>query len=223
MRISQFAEHVGLPATTLRFYETRGLLPAERSPAGHRLYGRAAVERVAFIRAARRLGLSLEEIVELLDVWSSASCAHVKAALGPRVAGRLAEAEARVADLTAFAALLRRAMGRLDALPERTGRCDARCDLLAEAPVACSLSGADVADRARHWRRLLDGAGREAIEAGVRLSLPAARTAEVAALAADEQRCCPFFDFRLHLDGPVVHLEVRAPASGAPLLAGLFG
>lgn len=47
MRISQF----GVPATTLRFYETAGL-PAGRTPAGYRTYGADALERLAFITAA---------------------------------------------------------------------------------------------------------------------------------------------------------------------------
>ncbi|HEX4249696.1 MAG TPA: MerR family DNA-binding transcriptional regulator, partial [Pseudonocardia sp.] len=37
MRISQLAERSGVPATTLRFYESSGLLPSGRSPAGYRL------------------------------------------------------------------------------------------------------------------------------------------------------------------------------------------
>ncbi|WP_239515955.1 hypothetical protein [Streptomyces sp. ICC4] len=45
----------------------------------------------------------------------------------------------------------------------------------------------------------------------------------MAALAAAEQQCCPFFDFRLHLDGKVLHLEVRASADGTILLTELFG
>ncbi|MFJ2899393.1 MerR family DNA-binding transcriptional regulator [Streptomyces sp. NPDC087218] len=53
--------------------------------------------------------------------------------------------------------------------------------------------------------------------------LRADRAGDVAAPAADEQRCCPFLGFRLHLDGPVLHLRVRAPAEGAALLAQLFG
>ncbi|MFD8382378.1 hypothetical protein ACFV2X_28335 [Streptomyces sp. NPDC059679] len=42
------------------------------------------------------------------------------------------------------------------------------------------------------------------------------------ALAVSEQACCPFFDFRIQLDGPLLHVEVRAPAEGAGLLAELF-
>jgi MerR family copper efflux transcriptional regulator len=247
MRISQLAERTGVPATTLRFYETADLLPADRTPAGYRLYGPDAVERLSFIGAAKHLGLPLEEIAELLAVWESGACADVKADLRPRVAARLEEAERRVAELTAFATSLRQALAHLDALPDRAGRCDPECGFLAPgvptrpapvessprpehdeerwrtAPVACSLTGQDVAERAAHWQRLLDGAEREPVDEGVRLTLPAEHVGELVALAAEEQQCCPFFDFRLHLNGPTVHLEVRAPADGATILADLFG
>jgi DNA-binding transcriptional MerR regulator len=239
MRISQLTARTGVPATTLRFYETVGLLPADRTPAGYRLYGPDAVERLSFIGAAKHLGLPLEEIADLLAVWESGACVDVKADLRPRVAARLEEAERRVADLTAFAASLRQALAHLDALPDRPGRCDPECGFLAPAgpsprpehdgerwrtaPVACSLTGQDVTERAAHWQRLLDGAGREPVEEGLRLTLPAEHAGELAALAAEEQQCCPFFDFRLHLNGSVVHLEVRAPTDGATLLTDLFG
>ncbi|MFB9834755.1 MerR family transcriptional regulator [Actinoallomurus acaciae] len=233
MRISQLAARTGVPATTLRFYETTGLLPADRTPTGYRVYGPDAIERLSFIGAAKHLGLPLEEIAELLPIWDSGPCADVKADLRPRVAARLEETERRIAESTAFAASLRRALDRLDALPDRAGRCDPRCGLLdpsssdmgrrRTAPVACSLTGQDVTDRAAHWQRLLDGAGREPIDEGLRLTLPAEHAGELAALAVEEQRCCPFFDFRLRLNGPVLHLEVRAPGDGATLLTDLFG
>jgi hypothetical protein len=44
-RISQLADRVGVPATTPRFYETAGLLSAERSPSGYRVYALAAAEQ----------------------------------------------------------------------------------------------------------------------------------------------------------------------------------
>jgi MerR family copper efflux transcriptional regulator len=248
MRISELAERTGVPATTLRFYEAEGLLPADRTPAGYRRYGEDAVERLAFIGTAKRLGLPLEEIAELLEVWPSGACADVKADLRPRVAARLDEAERRITELTAFTASLTRALAHLDALPDRSGRCDPQCGFLGPAvgsgpvpvqlsaraaeggggerwraePVACSLTGDALAQRVARWRQLLAGAERETIDDGIRLTLPADRAGALAALAADEQQCCPFFDFRLHLDGPVVHLEVRAPAGGAALLAGLI-
>ncbi|OMI32969.1 MerR family transcriptional regulator, partial [Streptomyces sparsogenes DSM 40356] len=65
--------------------------------------------------------------------------------------------------------------------------------------------------------------GGKPIPDGLKLTLPADRAAALAELAAAEQRCCPFFDFRVHLHGPRLSLEVRAPADGADLLAELFG
>ncbi|PZG55668.1 MerR family transcriptional regulator [Spongiactinospora gelatinilytica] len=236
MRISQLAARTGVPATTLRFYEQAGLLPAGRTPAGYRAYGPEAVDRLAFIGEAKHLGLPLEEIAELLTVWEAGSCAQVKADLRPRIRERLAAAEARAGELAAFTGFLRTALAHLDALPDREARCGSRCAFLtppamgtalpmgdAPPPVACSLTGDEPGERLTRWRALLDGAGREAIPGGLRVTLAAERAAAVAGLAVAEQLCCPFFDFRLHLDGPLLRLEVRAPADGAGLLAELFG
>lgn len=240
MRISQLAERSGVPATTLRFYESAGLLPAERSGAGYRLYGEEAVRRLAFIDAAKHLGLPLEEIGELLGVWESGACAQVKADLRPRIAHRLAEAEQRAAELAAFTSTLRGALRHLDALPDRAEPCDPQCSFLGSAadpseaapaqvaelwrtaPVACTLTGDGMDERAAQWQAALRGASHTAIRDGLRLTMPADRAATVAALAAAEQQCCAFFDFRLHLDGPDLHLEVRAPEAGAELLTALF-
>jgi MerR family transcriptional regulator, copper efflux regulator len=232
MRVSQLADRSGVPATTLRFYEAAGLLPAERTAAGHRVYGEEAVERLAFIGAAKRLGLSLEEISDVLSVWESGACADVKADLRPRIAARIAEAEQRSAELAASTATMRAAVDRLDTMPDRAGRCGPECGSVipevpaavrAEAEAVCSLTGPAMAERADQWRALLSGAERREIPDGVRLSLPASRTVAVAGLAAAEQKCCAFFDFRLHLDGSALHLEVRAPGDRAGLLAELFG
>ncbi|MGW4628150.1 MerR family transcriptional regulator [Streptomyces rubiginosohelvolus] len=263
MRISQLAERSGVPATTLRFYESAGLLSPDRTPAGYRMYGEDAVDRLAFIGAAKHLGLGLEEIGELVGVWEAGACRDVKADLRPRISARLGEAEVRAAELAAFTDSLRGALAHLDALPDRAGRCDPECGFLAPgsstsgsaplsggahgghpvdvvlspgrraageeaerwraAPVACSLSGDGLHERTARWREAVAGATRAAVPRGVRLTLPIDRVARVAELAAAEQECCPFFDFRLHLDGPHLHLEVRAPADGSALLSDLFG
>ncbi|MGI5321294.1 MerR family transcriptional regulator [Actinomadura nitritigenes] len=248
MRISQLAERSGVPATTLRFYETAGLLRPDRSAAGYRLYGEEAVERLAFIGAAKDLGLRLEEVSELLPVWESGACAEVKADLRPRIAEHASEARARAAELAAFIGVLHRALERLDELPDRAGPCDDECGFPAAgapvasasplvhdapaasgserwrtAPVACSLKGDALGERTEQWRQLVGDAASRRVEDGIRLTVPADRATDVMALAAAEQRCCPFFDFRLHLDGPVLHLEVRAPDEGAELLTELFG
>ncbi|MFD6497146.1 MerR family transcriptional regulator [Streptomyces sp. NPDC060188] len=260
MRISQLSERAGVPATTPRFYETAGLLPDARSASGYRLYGEDAVERLTFIGAAKHLGLPLEEIAELLSVWESGACREVKADLVPRIASRLAAAESRAAELAAFTTTLRTALKHLDALPDRSQRCDPLCGFLKPAqaepgrnpasragqgrvdmeltrsryaaqeraerwqtaPVACSLTGEQTAERISAWHQVVSGASREEIADGLRLTLPVVRAAAVADLAAAEHGCCAFFDFRLHLDGPDLRLEVRAPAEGAGLLAELF-
>jgi MerR family transcriptional regulator, copper efflux regulator len=147
MLISRLAERTGIPASTLRFYEGAGLLPSGRTAAGYRTYGEDALDRLTFIGAGKRLGLTLDQIGELLAVRETGTCAEVKAGLRPRISGRLAEATRRAAELTAFITFLRSALEDLDALPDRTGRCDSECDSLvagrAAAPVACSLTGGE--------------------------------------------------------------------------------
>ncbi|MEX5631748.1 redox-sensitive transcriptional activator SoxR [Parafrankia sp. FMc2] len=56
----------GFSASALRFYEREGLLSASRTSGGQRRYARHVLRRLAFIRAARNIGLSLEEIREAL-------------------------------------------------------------------------------------------------------------------------------------------------------------
>jgi MerR family transcriptional regulator, copper efflux regulator len=246
-RISQLAERTGVPATTLRFYENAGLLPADRTASGYRVYTEEAVERLGFIGAAKRLGLPLDEIAELLAVWEHGGCTDVCEDLRPRLTARIGEAQCRAAELAAFITTLHRAIEHIDTLPERTERCGPHCMLpdpgtpdpasaldpaptvpdsehWRTAPVACSLpSLGDRSHRAAQWTALLADAPRSQIPEGIRITLPAERAAQVADLAAAEQACCPFFGFRLDLDGPTLHLEVRAPADGAELLSTLFG
>jgi MerR family redox-sensitive transcriptional activator SoxR len=64
--IGEVARRSGMAASALRFYETIGLIGSERSAAGRRRYPRAVLRRLAFIRAARNVGLSLDEISEAL-------------------------------------------------------------------------------------------------------------------------------------------------------------
>lgn len=57
------ANHSGVNAETIRYYEKAGLMPSPpRSTGGHRVYNRAHVKRLAFIRRCRELGFNLEEI-----------------------------------------------------------------------------------------------------------------------------------------------------------------
>jgi MerR family transcriptional regulator, redox-sensitive transcriptional activator SoxR len=66
LTIGQVAERSGVPHTALRFYEERGLIVSIRSAGNQRRYERAVLRRLSFIRAAQRVGLSLEDIRDAL-------------------------------------------------------------------------------------------------------------------------------------------------------------
>jgi len=60
--IGELSARSGVASSALRFYEERGLISAERTAGHHRVYSRPTLRRVAFIRAAQEVGLTLEEI-----------------------------------------------------------------------------------------------------------------------------------------------------------------
>lgn len=62
LTIGQVAERSGVAHTALRFYEDRGLISATRTAGNQRRYHRSVLRKLAFIRAAQRIGISLEEI-----------------------------------------------------------------------------------------------------------------------------------------------------------------
>ncbi|CAN5402199.1 redox-sensitive transcriptional activator SoxR [soil metagenome] len=68
LTIGQLSTRAGIAASALRFYEAQGLLMTSRSVKNQRLYERDNLRRVALIRAAQELGLSLDEIKSALDV-----------------------------------------------------------------------------------------------------------------------------------------------------------
>jgi MerR family transcriptional regulator, redox-sensitive transcriptional activator SoxR len=67
LAIGELSARSGVAPSGLRFYESIGLLRSERTRGGHRTYPRHTLRRVAFIRAAQRVGLTLEEIGEALE------------------------------------------------------------------------------------------------------------------------------------------------------------
>ena len=67
LSIGEVARRTGVKTSALRFYEEKGLIAAVRTPGNQRCYPRDAIRRVSFIRAAQRVGLSLEEVRTVLD------------------------------------------------------------------------------------------------------------------------------------------------------------
>lgn len=70
--VGDLAARAGVATSALRFYEAHGLITSERNPSGHRRYRSDALRRVAFIRVAQRIGLSLGEVAEALASLPSA-------------------------------------------------------------------------------------------------------------------------------------------------------
>jgi DNA-binding transcriptional MerR regulator len=98
LRSGQVAELAGVNIQTLRYYERRGLITApERSPGGHRAYPVDTVVLLRVIKAAQRLGFSLDEVAELLD---TSRHARPISDLHQQVAEKIAEVDQKIADLT---------------------------------------------------------------------------------------------------------------------------
>ena len=66
LTIGELAERSGVAPSALRYYEAQGLITATRTSGNQRRYERPTLRRVAFIRSAQRVGLSLEEITDAL-------------------------------------------------------------------------------------------------------------------------------------------------------------
>lgn len=67
LTIGDVAHRSGLPPSALRYYEREGLLRTTRTSGGQRRYERSVLRRLAFIRAARTIGVGLDEVREGLD------------------------------------------------------------------------------------------------------------------------------------------------------------
>lgn len=66
LTIGHLAERSGVATSTIRFYESRGLVHSRRTTGNQRRYEPSELRRVAFIRAAQRVGLTLDEVAEAL-------------------------------------------------------------------------------------------------------------------------------------------------------------
>jgi DNA-binding transcriptional MerR regulator len=75
MKIGEVASQSGMTVEAVRFYERQGLLPRPpRTEAGYRVYADADLRRIQFIRQAKRLGFSLQEIVRFQRLRERGHC-----------------------------------------------------------------------------------------------------------------------------------------------------
>jgi DNA-binding transcriptional MerR regulator len=103
MKIGECSKLSGCPVRTIHYYEGRGLIdPVSRTESGYRLYGEEEVARLGFIGKAKLLGLTLEEIRELVDMASGCHRGEIMPRLEEVLEEKLRETEKRIRELEAF-------------------------------------------------------------------------------------------------------------------------
>lgn len=113
MSITQLAAKASVRPDTIRYYEREGLLPSPARTAGdHRRYDERTLDRLQFIRGAKRLGLRLDAIAQLLELRDTGQCPCEPAA--DLLRRRLAEVDA---EMTRLAALRGQLTAMLAAIP----------------------------------------------------------------------------------------------------------
>lgn len=129
LSIGRLARRAGVSVDSVRFYERSGLLPEPaRTESNYRIYPEATAARIRFVKRAQRLGFSLGEIRDLLDLGDdpTASKAEVKAAT-----------EAKIADIRARIRDLQRMLSALETLNHQ---CDGHGPV-GECPILHALAG----------------------------------------------------------------------------------
>ncbi|MEZ8826649.1 Zn(2+)-responsive transcriptional regulator [Vibrio amylolyticus] len=128
-QIGELAKKCQVSTDTLRFYEKNQLIkPAGRSESGYRLYNEANQRQVSFVLKAKELGLSLDEIKELLEIKlepTEHSCAEVKSI----TTAKLALIDSKMKELNR----IRTALKKIN---------DACCGLVEDDASHCSILGA---------------------------------------------------------------------------------
>ncbi|PVG83402.1 MerR family transcriptional regulator [Nocardioides gansuensis] len=118
VRISELADRVGVPTSTVRYYERIGLLGVPgRTGSGYRDYGEDSATHLLFVHRARRMGLSCDQIAELLPVWGGANCAGAHDRVGLLIDEKQAEIAERINELEEFARQLHEVRSKLEASP----------------------------------------------------------------------------------------------------------
>lgn len=127
LNIGEVAERAGVTTPTVRYYESIGLLkkPA-RSDAGYRRYSESTVAELEFIKKARALGFSLEEIAEIVRLTRSGRrpCARVI----DLAKARLADVDEQMRKLSAFRTQLATELSRWEEPGD--SRCDGLCQMI---------------------------------------------------------------------------------------------
>jgi len=214
-------------ASTVRFYERAGLIsPARRAHNGYRMFDESAVNEIVFVQRAKGIGMSLEDIADLMAAWPTGKCQSMQARLRAYVASRIGEVHKQQAEFSAFEHQLQTVLSRLSAHDPGPGQCGRGCycethldpagDEAAPGPKpeGCSLDPGALAVRISQWQEMAATATSvEHSSDNVRLVLPPSpgTITTVAALCAAETACCPQAQFLLEVTASQVILTIKAP------------
>jgi len=123
VRIGELADELGINPKTIRYYESIGLLPEPmRTPSGYRDYDGRTGELLRFIKSAQRLGITLDEVREILALRERGEppCGYVRRVLSRQVD----EIDDRIAELRQLRKELVTLDGLADSLPDLgAGQC----------------------------------------------------------------------------------------------------
>jgi Cu(I)-responsive transcriptional regulator len=98
MNIGEASALTGVPAKTIRYYESAGLLRPARSGGNYRVYGERDIEVLRFIQKARGLGFSVKEVESLLLLWRDKH--RTSAQVRALAAAHIAEVDRKLDELT---------------------------------------------------------------------------------------------------------------------------
>jgi len=110
LTIGRLAKAAGVGIETVRYYRQRGLLPAPDKRGAFDHYPVSLADRIGFIKRAQELGLSLDEIAQLLRLEDGADRASIRRI----AAARLAQIELKLADLRRMQKVLRHLIGQCE-------------------------------------------------------------------------------------------------------------
>jgi DNA-binding transcriptional MerR regulator len=129
LKIGDLARITGLSIKTIRYYESRVLLEQPpRTEAGYRLYGPEEVARLRFVQRAKLLGLTLEEIRELVALAAKCNEGEIVPRLEVVLDAKLEETERKLAELAALRQNLLYYRARASALSEGVLPTDRYCE-----------------------------------------------------------------------------------------------
>lgn len=242
-RISDTARATGFTVSALRFYEKEGVVVPGRSESDYRVYSDHHLDALRFVRRGKQLGLSLDEVKELLELLADEDCAPVQSRIKELVSGRISQAREQIAELVGFTSQLQNVQARLSS-HTADGSCDDQCGCRTDpvtherrkrepipligadsGDIACSLDPDLIGGRVEDWNRVLSwSASRSAIQGGVRVHFDHdVDIVALAELAAAEQDCCSFFRFDIGIGANGVSLDVTGPDEAREVIASVFG